>query len=252
MSTHLGIKAIEEAAELGAEWISITGGEPFLEPDLLKALIEYAYEKGLKTEVVSNGFWAETSEKAESTLSPLWRLGLDVINLSVDDFHQEYVPIQHVKNAYDAAKKLGLKIVIMTATSNNNQITAETIPALLQDEKIQKIGGQLVRDPNALLAETPITPAGCGKSINDLEYTLITEVKCREALRDIGIGPYGTVYPCCGPLATRIDLGNIKYSNLKNILKEAEKDEIMASIRKGVTISGVYTSKCHVCVSLLE
>jgi len=252
MSTHLGIKAIEEAAELGAEWISITGGEPFLEPDLLKALIEYAYEKGLKTEVVSNGFWAETSEKAESTLSPLWRLGLDVINLSVDDFHQEYVPIQHVKNAYDAAKKLGLKIVIMTATSNNNQITAETIPALLQDEKIQKIGGQLVRDPNALLVETPITPAGCGKSINDLEYTLITEVKCREALRDIGIGPYGTVYPCCGPLATRIDLGNIKYSNLKNILKEAEKDEIMASIRKGVTISGVYTSKCHVCVSLLE
>lgn len=252
MSIDIGIKAIHEAAELGAEWISLTGGEPFLEPDLLKRLINYANETGLKTEVVSNGFWAETPEKAESTLVPLRRLGLTVLNLSIDDFHQEYISIATVKNAYDAAKKLGLKIIIMTTTSKNNKITAEKIPELLQDDKILNIGGPLVRDPISLLIETPITPAGRGKPIKDLEYTLITEVKCQEALRDIGIGPDGTVYPCCGPLATRISLGNINDSSLKDILDKADQNDFMGSIKKGVPLSGAYTSRCHACVSLLE
>ena len=72
MNPDLGIQAIDEAAKLGAEWISFTGGEPFLEQDLLENLIEYANELNLNTEVVSNGFWAETPEKAESALVPLW------------------------------------------------------------------------------------------------------------------------------------------------------------------------------------
>jgi radical SAM protein with 4Fe4S-binding SPASM domain len=252
MSTDLGIKAIDEAAVLGAEWISFTGGEPFLELALLEPLIAFANELGLKTEIVSNGFWAETPEKAESALMPLWGLGLDVLNLSIDDFHQEYVPIKHVKNAYDAAKKLGLKIVIMTTTSKNNNITAEKIPELLQDEKILIIGRSHVRDPNALLVETPVTPAGRGESIEDPEYMLMTEIQCNEALRDIGIGPDGSVYPCCGPLAARITLGNLKDSRLKEILNRAKKDEFLASIRKGKPISGAFITRCHACISLLE
>jgi len=252
MNTDLGIKAIDEAADLGAEWISLTGGEPFLEPDLLETLIAHANERGLKTEIVSNGFWAEIPEKAESILMPFWDLDLDVLNLSIDDFHQEYIPFIHVKNAYETAKRLGLKIVIMTTTSKNNGITAEKIPELLQDEKILIIGGSRVRDPNALLVETPVTPAGRGKSIKDHEYILMTEVQCNEALRDIGVGPDGAVYPCCGPLATRISLGNIKDSTLKDILNKAKKHEFLASIRKGTPISGAFTTKCHACVSLVE
>lgn len=252
MSIDLGIKAIDEAAKLGAEWISFTGGEPFLELDLLETLIAHANERGLKTEIVSNGFWAETPEKAESILVPLWGSGLDVLNLSIDDFHQEHVPIFNVKNAYETAKRLGIKIVIMTATSKNNRITAEKIPELLQDEKILIIGGSRVRDPNALLVETPVTPAGRGESIKDHEYTLMTEIQCSAALRDIGIGPDGAVFPCCGSLATRISLGNIKDSTLKDILNKAKKHEFLASIRKGTPISGVFTTKCHACVSLVE
>ena len=252
MSIDLGIKAIDMAAVLGAEWISFTGGEPFLEQGLLETLIAHANELGLKTEIVSNGFWAETPERAEGVLVPLWGLGLDVLNLSIDDFHQEYVPIQHVKNAYDAAKKLGLKIVILTTTSKNNNITAEKIPELLQDEKILIIGGSRVRDPNALLVENPVTPAGRGESIKDHEYSLMTEIQCNEALRDIGIGPDGAVYPCCGPLAIKISLGNIKDSSLKDILNNAKKDEFLASIRKGTPISGAFTTKCHACLSLVE
>jgi radical SAM protein with 4Fe4S-binding SPASM domain len=252
MSLDLGMRAIDGAVELGAEWVSLTGGESFLERELLERLVEYASGKGLMTEVVSNGYWAETPEVAETILKPLRELGLDVLNLSIDDFHQEYIPMLSVRNAYQAALGLGLKVVIMTTTAKNSKITAETIPGLLKDDKIQILGAPRIRDPNALLIETPITPVGRAENIAEHEYTLITSVKCGEVLRDIGIGPEGDVYPCCGPLASKIVLGNIKESALRSILEKAWKDPVFTSIREGASISGIYTSKCHACLSLAD
>ena len=87
MSLELGLKAIDEATELGVEWVSFTGGEPFLELELLMHLIKSASEKDLKTEVVTNGYWANTSKKAEQILSSLLELGLDVLNLASEQIH---------------------------------------------------------------------------------------------------------------------------------------------------------------------
>jgi radical SAM protein with 4Fe4S-binding SPASM domain len=252
MSLELGLKAINEAIKLGVEWISITGGEPFLEQELLMNLVEYAKSKGLKTEIVTNCYWAETLETAKYLLNSLQKIGLDVLNLSIDDFHQEYVPIGYTRNAYWAAKKLGVKVVIMTTTTKNNTITAKNIPELLLDENIQLLGEPRLRDPNALLIETPITPVGRGETIKELDNAMISEVNCGEVLRDIGIGPNGQVYPCCGPLAAKIILGNIKTSTLTDIIASVEKDTIFSSIREGVTTSGTFTSRCHACYSLIE
>ncbi|MCB2172137.1 radical SAM protein [archaeon] len=249
---ELGIKAIDEATKLGAEWISLTGGEPFLEPVLVSAFIKHASKSGLKTEIVSNGYWATSVQKATRILEPLKTLGLDALNLSIDDFHQEYIPITSVKNAYWAAHGLGIKIIIMTTTTKNNKITPETIPELLGDEKIQVLGGNRIHDPHALLIETPVTPVGRGLDLAEHNYTLFSEVKCGEVLRDIGLGPDGIVYPCCGPLASKITLGNINDKPLKKILEEAEQNPFYASIREGTSVSGVFTSKCHACLSVRE
>lgn len=250
MSQHLGKRAIDEAAMLGAEWVSLTGGEPFLEMELLESLVEYASSKELKTEVVSNGYWAETPEIAERILSSLKDLGLDVLNLTIDDFHQEFVAMETVREAYKAAQELGLKVVIMTTTSKDNAITRETIPKLLDDTEIQIIGESRIHDPHALLIETPITPAGRGANISELEYTLIPSVRCREALTDIGIEPTGEVYPCRGPLASKVILGNINEASLSTILDEAWKDPFYSSLREGVKVEGAFTSKCHACLSV--
>ena len=140
----------------------------------------------------------------------------------------------------------------MTTTTKNNKITAKNIPELLHDENIQLLDEPRLRDPIALLIQTPITPVGRGETIKELDNTLISEVKCSEVLRDIGIGPNGDVYPCCGPLAAKIILGNIKTSTLTDIIDSVEKDTIFSSIREGVTTSGAFTSRCHACYSLIE
>lgn len=250
MSLSLGLKAIDEAAELGVEWVSLTGGEPFLETELLEKLVEHANHLGLNTEIVTNGYWATTPENAEKTLEPLVKKGLNVLNLSLDDFHQEYVSLAYVRNAFDAALRLKLRVVIMTTINKNNKITAEIIPKLLRDPKIQVIGTPKIREHHALLIETPITPAGRAEMIPKHEYRLITSMKCDEALRDIGIGPKGEVYPCCGPLASKVTLGNVNDSSLRRILEDASDTAFFKGLKEGIRVSGAFTSRCHACLSL--
>ena len=252
MNLKMGLRIIDEAVNLGAEWVSFTGGEPFLELKLLTEMLKYSSERGLKTEAVSNCYWANTSKEAEIKLKSLKRQGLDVLNISLDDFHQEYVPIDHVRTAYNVAKSLGLKIVIMTTTNKNSRITAKTVPNLLNDEKIQNLKGKKILRPNALIIESQAIPIGRGENLTDLEYSLITEVKCGDVLRDIGISPIGDVYPCCGALASRLNIGNVNDQDLKSILKSANEIKFLNAIRNGVSVSGAYTSKCHACLSLLN
>jgi radical SAM protein with 4Fe4S-binding SPASM domain len=247
-----GTNAIDESYELGAEWVSITGGEPFLKKDLLENLLKYSNKKGLKTEVVSNGFWAKSLEEAITILKQLKNIGLDVLNLSLDDFHQEFILISHVKNAFKAALSLGIKVVIMTTTTKNNAITIETIPEYLQDNHIQLIGAPRIPNPHAFLIESQITPAGRGENITELEYSQVPLLRCKEILTDIGIGPDGKVFPCCGPLASKIVLGDIKESNLRRILEKAWKNSTFTSLRNGIQISGEFSSKCHACLSLMD
>jgi radical SAM protein with 4Fe4S-binding SPASM domain len=252
MPIELGIKAIKEAADLGTKWISITGGEPLLEPELTQTYVKHATELGISTEIVTNGFWAETEKAAIKMIESLKLQGLDILNLSLDDFHQEFIPYQSVKNACMAAKSLGFKFIIMTTTTKNNEIKINTIIETLKELKIQVLGGPRIRNPDALLIETPVTPIGRASKLSEFESLLISEVKCGEVLQDIGVGPDGSVYPCCSALAFKKVLGNINKASLESILENAYTDPFCSSIMAGVDVSGSFTSKCHACISLCE
>lgn len=247
MTRQMAQNVINEAVTLGARWISFSGGEPFLEYDSLKELITLSSENGLNTEVVSNGFWGETREEALGTLEPLIIAGLDVLNLSVDDFHCEFLPFETLKNIYWATVELGVKIVLMVSTGNDNQITSESLPELLEDDRVQVAGKRRIPNPNAVLFETQFTPIGRGK---DLKHNLVpfTEIRCNDVLRDIGVAPNGDVLPCCGPLGTRNVLGNINEEGLGLILDRAGRDPRYKRIREGFKLDSRYSSKCHACV----
>lgn len=247
MPRRLAEKAIQEARSLGAEWVSLTGGEPFLEPDLLQGLIAYAHENGLKTEVVTNGFWGESLETAKNELRSLIDAGLDVLNLSIDDFHEEYLSIEKVRNAYLGAVELGLKVVLMVSTSPDSRLTSDTIPPLLGDDLVQIPGKTRIRNPNAVLFETQFTPVGRGAGLSYVP-SLFTRVKCSEVLRDIGVKPNGDVLPCCGPLGTAIPLGNLPEDSLESILEKARNNPRLTRIQDGFDVDGRYSSKCHACL----
>ena len=247
MTRQTAQNVIKEAVNLGAKWVSFSGGEPFLEYDSLRELISLSSKNGLNTEVVSNGFWGETSEKAQGTLKPLIEAGMNALNLSIDDFHCEYVPFELSRNAYWAAVELGVKIVLMVSTGKDSRINSRSLPERVGDDLIQVAGNRSIHSPNAVLFETQFTPIGRGKDLKH-DSVLFTEVMCNEVLRDIGVAPNGDVMPCCGPLGTRNVLGNINEISLREILERASTDPRYKRIREGFNVDGCYSSKCHACV----
>ncbi len=259
---------IDQAGEIPSiRYISFTGGEPFLLPEMLLRLVRYASDIGLHTECVTNSFWASTEGAAEKMLKRLVDSGLEVINLSVDDFHQSLIPFERVLNSYRVARRLGLKIVLMCATSKSSRIRIEEVKRMLGDEDIYIIGrGEERGYPQVIAMEMGFIPAGRGAEIPEEEWLKGSgplEGGCQAVLRDIAVAPGGRVLPCCSAAGTIEDLsiGNARVKRLKDILEEAWRRPIfkllsdrgplgLAVIFENRALS--YVNKCHLCYDILK
>jgi len=256
----LGEKIIDQATKLGTEWVSFTGGEPFLEYETLDALIGYAKKLGLKTETVTNCNWAETYDEAYRRLERLQASGLDVVNLSVDDFHQENIPINNVFNCFSAAKALDLKTVFLVTRKKDSEITGESLRSLMKDVGIHVIGTPRTEKASALVIESGFQPVGRGANVPKSGWARgcgKTHGSCGLILRDIGVSPRGEVYPCCGPLGCLLErgrIGNIKERDLNEILDEAGENKVFRKIASHGPTGLVefddfsdYVDRCHLC-----
>jgi MoaA/NifB/PqqE/SkfB family radical SAM enzyme len=258
MTAPQGKNYLTQIKNAGARWVSFTGGEPFLEYDLLHQLIRFASVLNLKSETVTNCFWGETVAKSKEHLEPLVDAGLDVLNISVDDFHQEHISLDNIKNCYQAAVDLGVKIVILVVTHYHSVLNKDKIKEVLKDDHIQVLGSKKVGDAHALLIETPFYPIGRGASI-DQDLLILGQSNivgsCKEVLCDVGIDPSGIVYPCCGPLSclSSMSIGNLNESSLDEILEAAWQINFFKQLRSGgppelvSNLNRQYTDRCHAC-----
>jgi organic radical activating enzyme len=260
---------IEQASRIpSVEWISFTGGEPFLLPGLLNELVGYASAKGLRTECVTNCSWAETQEKTEESLKTLKEAGLDVVNISADDFHQEFIPLENVRNCFEAAKSLGLKTVIMSAAQAGGTHRLAEI--------INRLGPAEIRTPrdqdtteglSAIAVETGFIPAGRASKLPRDKWLVgesQTEGPCRLVLRDIGITPGGELLACCsaagflakGRLGSLVGTGiqqrldDAGEQPLFNILSEQGPSSLADSL--GIHWRDEFVSRCHLCHEVLK
>jgi MoaA/NifB/PqqE/SkfB family radical SAM enzyme len=254
MTLEQAKRYVDEAAANGARWVSFTGGEPFLVYGLLRDLTAHASGIGLLNEAVTNCNWATSSKKALELLYLLRDSGLDTLNMSVDDFHQETIPLERVRNCYEAAKRLGLKPVFMMAVKKGSVITADNIREIMEDPSIQVLGGERVPNPSALAMETHFTPVGRGEKIprHELRYIHVESEPCRQVLTDIGVQPNGDVMPCCGPLGAQGDavIGNLEEESLREMLERAWLNPRLRRIYETGPrqLDGSYVSRCHMCV----
>jgi len=257
---------IDEAASIPSmEWISFTGGEPFLLPGLVKALIPYAIDKGFMTECVTNCSWATSRARAAEELEELAGLGLGVLNVSADDFHQAEIPFERVKSCIEAARDLGLRTVIMCTTSQSSRLRLNEIVGLLGGG-VYIIGGVRPENFSVIGVESAFTPVGRAANL-PVDERIIGESSvvgpCEAILRDVGVRPGGDVMPCCSAASQleALRVGNISNGGLPELLKAAwEKPifSILATVGPAGLIEmkgaghGSYVNKCHLCHELLK
>jgi MoaA/NifB/PqqE/SkfB family radical SAM enzyme len=255
---------IDKAAHISSiKWVSLTGGEPMLYPSLLEGIVAYASQKGLWTELVTNCSWVASGEIATSTLKRLRDAGLEVLNLSVDDFHQVMIPFERVRNCYEAAKRLGIKMVIMTTLKRSSQIDLALVSQLLGEEVLRP-NSSCHPYGSVIGLESGFIPVGRGANLPSGEWRLDGSPLtggCEAVLRDIGIKPGGEVMPCCSSSASLpgFIIGNLSDWDLEDLLEEAWRNEVFQVLKEKGPMGlaegrpgGVYVNKCHLCSEVLK
>ena len=100
--------------------VAFTGGEPFLLGTDLVRYIREASSRRFTTRVVTSAYFGTTPERAEAKIREVVDAGLNELSISWDEFHEEFVRIEWVKNVVAQAKMhKQLRIAVNTVQTGN-------------------------------------------------------------------------------------------------------------------------------------
>jgi hypothetical protein len=219
------LQCIDDAAALGFGRIEFTGGEIMLFRRELDVFLEHSHTLGFDVALYTNAFWAKDSNSAQSTLSRLRALGVNSIFLSTDSYHTEYINLEYILRAVDAAHRVGVYCDVTICVVRNDFQALDIISRLRRhcDKiRIQHVG-----------------PWGRARNM-DRDQML----RCgfQQAGRPCGnmyapfVTPDGRVSLCCAPpsqfprsiaRASPLILGWLEEERLKNILSRAMDDPLL-------------------------
>lgn len=211
--------------------VVFSGGECFsLKEDLYKS-IRYAHKKGLKTRVVTNGYWAKSYQIALNILKKLRYVGLDEINLSTGDEHQEWVSFGNIINAIKASVQVNITCFV---NIESNPCSKFSELEFMADDSISKY----VHEKQIYFSYGTWIPYNKeDKRVRDVKYEIqqkeriiqprIQSQGCNSLFESIPIDPYGNVFACCGLSCTKIhylNIGNIEQLPIEKIYEEQFDD----------------------------
>lgn len=237
--------------------IVISGGECFLLGNDLFKLIEYIHGLGLKTRVVTNGYWANSKKEAEKTIDQLICSGLTEINFSTGDEHNMYVPIERVITGSVTAAEKGIENIFIAVEGGGKEITTEKI--LL--DSTMKHHNETNRN------KVSVTTNIWVDFEKDVEPTNKKKMKpkgCKAILTSVQIDPKSDMLACCGIAVTRLKhltLGNLKENRMNELHDVQFRDfvKIWLSYEGPAEILSYITGKsyeenhpCYYCYHLLN
>jgi organic radical activating enzyme len=206
--------------------LSLTGGEPFIDLERLRAVSDFALGAGLFVSAVTNAFWANGEQEAEQVLRNLPALGM--IAISCDAYHQASIPFERVKNAVLAAQTLRIPYNLAVCTQNTS------------DPLFQQLLDRLDEfTPPDTIATAIAFPVGrARKFLNPSDYETSSDppIAACSAGSSPMIFPDGRVLACIGPVVEinfnhPLMLGDLRNEKLAIILDNAERNSVLHAIR---------------------
>lgn len=216
--------------------VGFTGGEPFLEFDMLLELVEFARRSNMASEVISSSAWCRGREHGREILSALRRKGLVTYCTSVDRYHVRYVAPTRMRDAILAARDLGLRVTINTMADPKRRgqekaYLAETLD--LPAETIDELRVNVLK----------VVPVGrARKHVRDFVLRdKDLEEGCPFCTQVIALTPEGLAYPCCGMImgmdparAGAFVLGRLEGKSVEEaaaMLQDAKRDLFLRLIQ---------------------
>ncbi len=223
-NVRLWLKEITNYNSNRIKALSITGGEPFLEMDLLKEICSIASSVGIVIVISTNAFWATSLKTAQNKLKSLQ--GLRAISISFDQFHSKFINIDNIRNAVEAALSQNIAYRIIITTNSFDSRDYQSIFKKLNN----------FAQPKSIISSI-IYNSGRAHS-NDFSFRKNANPClgiCRMAASPM-IFPNGKVFGCVGPIVNSninhpMFLGNLKNTSLKEILDKTEKNYVLHALR---------------------
>lgn len=165
------VKKISAAYDI--QTVMTFGGEPLLYPDVVYAIMDAARESCVpKRQIITNGYFSKNPESIREVANRLAECGVNDILLSVDAFHQEYIPLDTVRLFAAEVQKTGVRLRLqpawlVSATNDNpyNSKTREILTSFADLEISVNQGNIIFPEGNALIylseyftAERPENP----------------------------------------------------------------------------------------------
>jgi len=225
MGIHRAKGFIEQAGEAGIQKIVFTGGEPLLHPRELRSLIHHTAAQGMKSALITNAAWASSGPETKAYLSDLKEMGLESITLSTDRYHLLEVPLENIKNALDASRRIGLRAGVKIARLRYDPVAEGLYRSL--------------RDNSTRVLVQEISPLGRAAALR-------SAVKLEPAVSLAGPGclappvllPDGNLLTCCNLPAQDMKstdypfvLGSVEKESLSSLLDRRSRDPVLTVLR---------------------
>jgi hypothetical protein len=243
------------------EGVHFSGGEPFLNFDLLLHLAEMAKRLGIPaTFVETNGFWCSDDETARERLTALRRAGLDGVLISANPFILEHVPFERTQRAVRIAQEMFTDHVIVYQPFFFEQFRRLALKGTLAFEDYLRVAGHGLRYVE--LFASGRAPYKLANLYEHYPAERFFGVSCRrELIRDwhVHVDNYGNFIPgYCGGLS----LGDAR--DLEALCRGVELEErpvlqaLLTDLKAlydlgrefGYQERERYVSKCHLCVDV--
>jgi len=240
----------------GIAHLILTGGEPFLYPDHLTALISAGRAAGLHgISILTNGFWATNSERAKLTLERLAAAGFmegrdDRLKVSAGVYHQEFIEFNRIATLADSYHAMFRRRLHVDFELKPN---ADETKKRVKD----RAGEADLRD-KIHLTFRHVAPLGRGKELKDIRTGSI-DTAC-DSINKIVFDPDATARPCCGLNNENrgVVIGNLTKHTLMDLVKRMQNDPILqfltenpmnrifGHLDKQASPHG-YSGRCHLC-----
>jgi MoaA/NifB/PqqE/SkfB family radical SAM enzyme len=263
-------KSIRQASKLGYKVVVFTGGETtLLKKDLLRGIRE-SKRLGLRTRIVTNGYWANNEKVTEDFINELRSSGLDEINFSTGDEHTRFVSIDNVIRGIVTSVKSGLVTAVMIELTRDRRITRKDIE---NNTEITKLLNEYPDTP-FLIKESPWMPLNPYEiekypdEIRTNKDNISLRTGCDDIFRTTTIEADGSIFCCCGigaRLIPELQVGNTTKDSLKIAEERAKADflkhwisiegperiiEWASNFDPKIKWENMYSHRCQACMRL--
>ena len=246
------------------DMVLLAGGEPSLNPDLIWTGIQAAKQADLLSSIVTAPIWASKAPAAQRFLDKI--PGLNILILSYDDYHLEFLSRSHYRNAALQAMARGMQVVFQIAYTT-------------EDQKSRLVGSlDGLRDQGAHIHTMRTVLVGNASTTDlDVHYH---EVKDAAGLEQIPRGcvlgnafideSFG-VHGCCWSTAAEDSPFSMKSCGRESLgkqFRQLEDDDVFQTVRRHGLIDALtdegrqlvaqqvrgekFGSECDLCIRLMR